>query len=175
MRKIKDDWWAVRMKELQTYKDLNDTHNLYKGIRSIIGPIKKSLNVVKNKEGEPLINKSEQLERWKEHFQEVLNQDNPVKSNIPAFNVNLTEDITDESPSEEEINKAVKFLKYHKSAGDDEIVAEMIKAGGPTSTNILHRLLKEIWEKKEVPQDWRDATVIPIHKKGDKSCCTNYI
>lgn len=56
------------MKELQSYKDLNDTHNLYKGIRSIVGPVKKSLNVVKNKDGNPLVNKNEQLERWKEYF-----------------------------------------------------------------------------------------------------------
>jgi sorting nexin-29 len=31
-----------------------------------------------------------------------------------------------------------------------------------------------IWNKEEFPHQWKESTVVPIHKKGDKSDCSNY-
>ena len=37
----------------------------------------------------------------------------------------------------------------------------------------LHRLTTLIWLEGKVPQQWRDAVITIIHKKGDKTECGN--
>jgi hypothetical protein len=31
-----------------------------------------------------------------------------------------------------------------------------------------------IWNKEELPQQWKESIVVSIHKKGDKTDCRNY-
>jgi sorting nexin-29 len=31
-----------------------------------------------------------------------------------------------------------------------------------------------IWNKEELPHQWKESTVVPIHKKGNKTECSNY-
>jgi hypothetical protein len=31
-----------------------------------------------------------------------------------------------------------------------------------------------IWNKEELPHQWKESIVLPIHKKGDKTECSNY-
>jgi hypothetical protein len=34
--------------------------------------------------------------------------------------------------------------------------------------------MKLIWNKKELPHQWKELIVVPIHRKGDKTECNNY-
>ena len=38
----------------------------------------------------------------------------------------------------------------------------------------LHRVIKLAWTKGEVLKDWRKAVIVPLHKKGSKTLCSNY-
>jgi hypothetical protein len=38
----------------------------------------------------------------------------------------------------------------------------------------IHRLICSIWNKEELPQQWKESIIIPIYKKGDKTDCNNY-
>jgi hypothetical protein len=64
-------------------------------------------------------------------------------------------------------------LKSYKSPGTDQIPAEVIKAGVETCSEI-HKLICSIWNKEELPQQWKESIIVPIHKKGDKTECNNY-
>jgi hypothetical protein len=38
----------------------------------------------------------------------------------------------------------------------------------------IHKLIKLIWYKEELPHQWKEAVVVLIHRKGDKTDCSNY-
>jgi len=31
-----------------------------------------------------------------------------------------------------------------------------------------------MWNKEELPEDWKESIIVPIYKKGDKTDCSNY-
>jgi hypothetical protein len=76
-------------------------------------------------------------------------------------------------PSASEVELAIDKLKRHKSAGTDEIPAELIKAGGGTICLEIHKLITSIWKKEKLPEEWKESIIVPIHKKGDKTDCNN--
>ena len=65
-------------------------------------------------------------------------------------------------------------LRNGKAAGPDEIPAEAIKADRETATNMLHSLFSKIWEKEEVPAQWKEGIVIMLPNKRDLRDCKNY-
>jgi len=38
----------------------------------------------------------------------------------------------------------------------------------------LHQLVLSVWRKESAPQNWRDASIILIFKKGSRRDCGNY-
>jgi len=62
----------------------------------------------------------------------------------------------------------------YKSPGIDQIPAELIKAGGRTICCEIHKLIISVWNKEELPDEWKESIIVPICKKGDKTGCNNY-
>jgi hypothetical protein len=77
-------------------------------------------------------------------------------------------------PSLVEVEVAIGKLRSYKSSGTDQILAELIKAGGETLYSEICRLTCSIWNKEELPQQWKVSIIVPIYKKGDKTDCNNY-
>ena len=77
-------------------------------------------------------------------------------------------------PSVLEGELAIEKLKSHKSRGIDQIPAELIKAGGSTIRCAIHKLIIAIWNTEELSDEWKESTIVPIYKKGDKTDCNNY-
>jgi hypothetical protein len=59
-------------------------------------------------------------------------------------------------------------LKSYKSPATDQILAELIKVGDKTTYSEIHRLICSLWNKEELPQQWKESIIVPIYKKGDK-------
>ena len=38
----------------------------------------------------------------------------------------------------------------------------------------IHKLVNSIWNKRKLPEGWRESIIIPIYKKGEKTDCSNY-
>jgi hypothetical protein len=64
-------------------------------------------------------------------------------------------------------------LKRYKSPASNEIPAELIQAGGETLWSEIHKLINSIWNKEELPDQWKESIIVPIHK-NDKTDCSNY-
>ena len=80
-------------------------------------------------------------------------------------------------PTEEEIATAMKAMANAKAVGPDTVPAELLKLGLQQDWTILlelHRLTILTWRQGKVPQQWKDAVITVLHKKGDKTECGNY-
>ena len=116
------------------------------------------------------------LSRWAEHFHSVLNQtssfDPSVLNLIPNWAVNM--DLI-QPPTVVEVHRAVNQMATGKAPGTDGLPAEVLKAGGPNLTTKLAQLFQNIWSKRSVPQEFRDALIVHIFKrKGDCSVCDGH-
>jgi hypothetical protein len=77
-------------------------------------------------------------------------------------------------PSLVGVEIAIGKLKSYKSPGTDQIPAELVKAGGESLCSGIHKLIHSLRNKKELPQQWKESIIVPIHRKGDKTDCNNY-
>ena len=76
-------------------------------------------------------------------------------------------------PSAFEVEMTTEKLKSHKSPGIDQIPAELVKAGGRIIRFEIHKLIISIWNKEEMPEDWKDSIIVPTYNKSDKTDCRN--
>jgi hypothetical protein len=111
------------------------------------------------------------LNRWKKFFNQVLNVHGV--HDVRQMDIHTAEPLVPE-PSLVEVEIAVGKLKIYKSPGTDQIPAELIEAGGETLYSEIHRFICCIWNKEELPQQWKESIILPIHKKGDKVDCNDY-
>jgi hypothetical protein len=79
------------------------------------------------------------------------------------MNIHMAEPLVPE-PSLVEVEIAVGKLKSYKSAGSDQIPAELIKAGGETLYSEIHKLICSMWNKEKLPQQWKESIIVPIYK-----------
>jgi hypothetical protein len=77
-------------------------------------------------------------------------------------------------PSATEVEVAIRKLKRYKAPGSDQIPAELIQAGGKHYILRYINLLYWSGTKKNCLTSGKSQIVVPIHKKGDKTDCTNY-
>ena len=89
------------------------------------------------------------MERWREHFQELLNRPPP---DVPPGNSESTEALWVNCGriSEEEIKRAIKKLKHGKTPGFDNILPDNLTADVAATTELLYGLL--------VPNGMEDKT-----------------
>jgi hypothetical protein len=118
-----------------------------------------------------LVNNSHRsLARWRNHFSQLL-------SAHGANEFWQTEMYTAEPLVPEqnvfEVEMAAEKLKRYKSPGIDQTPAQLITARGGTVHSEIHNLVHSVWNKEEFPTRWKVSINVPIHKKGNKTDCSN--
>ena len=161
---------------IQSCADNGNIQGMYEGMKKAFGPAIRKVAPLKSKEGEAITDRSKQMERWAEHYQDLYSTESLVSEavidSIPALPI--LEDL-DLPPTEDELRKAIDSLARGKAPGNDGIPGEVFQAGKAVLLEPLHRLLCQCWQEGQVPQDMRDANIITLYKnKGDRSDCNNY-
>ena len=172
---VKEDqekWLHEVMEELEDSLKQNRQGEFFRKLRNLNASRAKPTSTILDESGQPIKSKEEKLARWRRHFEGVLNVQDTVAEEVIAGVEDLSTADTAEV-TREEVEHAVNKLKNGKAAGSDEIAAEVVKGGGQAMIDWLWELLREVWKTKQVPQEWKNATLIPLHKK-DRKVCDNY-
>jgi len=72
------------------------------------------------------------------------------------------------------IRKRLAMIARNQSVEPDGIPGAILKMGGKAMIQYLAQLLDITIKNGTIPRDWKRATVVPIHKGGDRSVVKNY-
>jgi hypothetical protein len=126
---------------------------------------------VKDENGDLLVDSHSILNWWMNYFSQLLNVHNV--SDVRQIEVHTAEPLVPGS-SHLEVEIDIATLKKYKSPGSDQIPAELIQAGGEMLLSAIHKLINSVWNKEELPDQWKESIILPIHKKDDKTDCNYY-
>lgn len=154
----KDVWNAIR-----------SIQQCYHGLQPVRSP------AIKKLDGSLCQSPGEVQERWEQHFTQVLNIKSPYDTTVLASMVQRDVDTNlTEEPTLEEVRQALMRMKSGKSPGASGIVCELVKVGFDILAPYLLDILHSVWMEKRVPQDWCNAVLVAVPKKGDLTICDNW-
>jgi hypothetical protein len=168
---VQREYLKGKINELATNSKNKNIRDLCRGINEFKRGYQPRNNLVKDENGDLLADSHSILNRWKNYFSQLLNVHNV--SNGRQMKVHMAEPLVP-GPSRIEVETVIAKLKKYKSPGSDRIPAELIHAGGEILLPAIHKLINSIWNKEELPNQWKEPIIVPIHKKGDKTDCNNY-
>ena len=120
-----------------------------------------------------LTEKTDILARWAEHFSSVLNRESTISDEaIASLPVLPVKESLADPPTSAELANALKQTSPGKAPGADGIPANIYNNGGDVILDQLTSLFRSISDARQVPQDFKDASIVHINKrKGDKTSC----
>ncbi|KAK3515449.1 hypothetical protein QTP70_021407 [Hemibagrus guttatus] len=130
------------------------------------------VRVIKDRDGRVLTSEESVQRRWKEYFEELMNEENEREKRVEG--VNSVEQKVDKI-RKDEVRKALKRMKSGKAVGPDDIPVEVWKCLGEAAVEFLIGLFNRVLESERMPEEWRRSVLVPIFKnKGDVQSCSNY-
>ncbi|CAM4800706.1 unnamed protein product [Rotaria magnacalcarata] len=175
------EYWEELSVDIENAVKVHDPTTAFQIIRRLRGSGQSINHIpVQDKNGLTLTNSKDQLNRWKEYFDEMLNVDTTINEQvlqqIPSPTVDDEElSRQDAVPTLDEVVKAIGQIKNKKVPGKDDVPAELLKAGGHYIAEWLHEIICDVWEQEVMVKEWTEAIIIRLYKnKGDKRICDNY-
>jgi hypothetical protein len=101
------------------------------------------------------------LNRWKNCFSQLLKVHRV--SHVGQRTIHTAEPSVPES-SCSEVDVALAELKRYKLPGSDQI-----PAGDETLWSEISKLINSVWNKEDLPDQWKESIIVPIYKKGGKT------
>ena len=141
MRRDLQDLWDRRADSMEAAANVHDMRKLFQLMRRAAGKSSSVSDTIKDISGNTISDLEERTARWAEHFNLLLNRpppDNPLSEEAAGFA--FLAEMSDEEPSVEEVQAAIKKLKNNKAPGEDNISPEMLKKGGPAVVLALTHL-----------------------------------
>ena len=93
---------------------------------------------------------------------------------IKVFKGKQEDFLSDIVINEEIVKRKLDMINVNKSQGPDGIHPKLLYELREELALPLTKLFKQSLKLGVIPQDWRDANVAPIHKKGSKDKAENY-
>ena len=179
IRKDKKKWFEETAGKMEQAAKVGNSRSLFEEVKKLTGQKRAEVTKIQDKDKVIQTKPTEIAEVFSDYFHKLLNVKNTVKHELvktikeerheePAFSELAR------TPTTEEITTAIKKLKPRKAAGEDGIVGEALAWGGEPLWDEVAKLIQEIWEKEEVPEEWGGGLLVPIFKAGNKADADNY-
>jgi exonuclease III len=168
----------IRIKKTKVRAEANlGGNNLWKAVR--IATDKPQKNIPETIEGDDgkHSNDSSQASAFAEFFSNKINN---LKNDVAVDDevYNGTRKIfgiyDDDWITEELVSKVIDDLKAKRSQGYDRCPVVMLKDGKQELLTIITILMRKVIINGAVPEQWKIAKVIPLHKKGSTKKVENY-
>lgn len=172
LRRKKREWVNNILEKAENDANGKNSREFYKAMKYFRKGFIPGAYGVKNRSGKVVIQEEESLDIWKEYFKELLNGEQREDDEEIECYQHVQPQVL--QPSMEEVERAINDLKNNKAPGEDGVHGEFLKAGGAVIRKQLYGLITKIWTEEKTPDEWKEAIVVPIHKKGDKQDCKNY-
>ncbi|KAK3572244.1 hypothetical protein QTP86_029403 [Hemibagrus guttatus] len=108
------------------------------------------VRVIKGRDGRVLTSEESVQRRWKEYFEELMNEENEREKRVEG--VNSVEQKVDKI-RKDEVRKALKRMKSGKAVGPDNIPVEVWKCLGEAAVEFLTSLFNRVLENLEKAYD----------------------
>ena len=171
------EWLQQKADEANRVLGTPDATHVFRIVKDLIAAVGKPVG----DGGRKMAASQEEVEAWKDHFA-------AIQAGIGEVNPNIWPDITsrpechelDSKPTWEEYIKAVQDMKLSKAGGEDMMLAEYLKFGGPMLTQEVFRVVTDCWtaaveasdgqEPESWPQSWKVGITVPLWKrKGNRA------
>ena len=152
IKKAKEDWIGEQCENIEDSLKKNNSKRAYHTVKDLTSTKQERTTTIQDKSGTCLTENEDVLKRWTEYCSELYNYratGDPEVLNVPPATNNDNHPIL-----REEVEAAVKTLKKGKSAGVDNIPAEMVQAGGEDMISVLLIICNKIWQTGEWPTQW---------------------
>ena len=108
------------------------------------------VKVIKNENGNVMLNSEAVLKRRKEYFEKLMNEENNRDPRTEEAEV-VNEEVN--CVSREEVKNALKRMKKGKAAGPDELSVEVWKCVGKMGIEFLTRLFNRLLMGERMPEE----------------------
>ena len=164
---------AKRNHEKNLLSEMKDNPNLYFGhCRRSLKTKQGVTNVIKA-DGKLTETEEETATALNLYYHSVFTKDDPSEM-APSFPDQTPEQLTDITFSVEKVQDILMTLNTNKAAGPDGIENRVMKECSEELAPRLQELFSKSMDKGEVPNQWREAHIVPIHKGGSKAIMGNF-
>ena len=171
-KKAKEDWIGDQCEEIETCLNKNNSKRAYQLVKDLTSEKQGRSSTIQDKSRKCLTEEKEILSRWTEYCSELYTYESCGDNAVLDCSQSPEEDL--QSIVREEAEIAVASLKKGKSAGVDNIPAELVQAGGETMIDVLTGICNRIWRTEEWPSPWTHSLIITLPKKDNSQLCQNY-
>ncbi|KAK6761327.1 hypothetical protein RB195_022403 [Necator americanus] len=170
LQQDRDNEWTSRAMEFEKAWEDRNPRKAYALLKQYSGKMKRCSPVLNTANGVAVGEAT--LPIWKEHFKTLLNRLAPSAPELehvhrPTYTVN------EEPPTESEVLVCIQKMKNGKSGGDDGISAEILNLP-PSGIREMTKIIRLMWINERIPDWWRHAIIILLHKKLSVTDPRNY-
>ena len=142
MKKAKMNWIEEKCQDIEDSMKKNKSKKTYQLMKDLASTKQGRTTTIQDKDGNCPTEEQDILKRWSEYCSELYNYrttGDPEVLNVPPATDNDNYPVL-----REEVEAAVKSLKKGKSAGTDDVPAELVQAGGEAMIRVLLTICNKI-------------------------------